>query len=274
MSRYSDSPNDWFADDLPYETELRFSHGTQCNKKGESSDYRGRLFVRRGSDGYAWYCHNCGAAGIKKSSASERIRGRLSRSSGETSSSPSGGDREDVSFSPLDAQGKSWLNKYRLTLEETESNISGMFQRKDSDSRRVVLTIKDHNGNIRGYQYRDVSCPPGQPKYITEFGSDSREFAWHRHGRNDRTPSITIVEDIISGIKVSRTMDAVSLLGSPARIPQTLVEQIVELGYKNVRIWLDPDKRKTAVNYMRHLQSVYGLSTQVMISDADPKDEI
>ena len=50
----------------PLNQNVRYNHEEGCRVFGSGPDTKGRLFVKRTSTGFIWFCHNCGGSGFRK----------------------------------------------------------------------------------------------------------------------------------------------------------------------------------------------------------------
>jgi hypothetical protein len=269
--KYSENPNDWFSTEMVYDQEYRFSHGEGCRKKGESPDIRGRLYVVRRGDGWAWSCHNCGQAGFKKARVLDRIRYAEANKNDAASKlgTPRGDETHAVSSIDITQDLQSinsssaaceWLSKYDITPNEIKRFCTAV------KCNRLGLIIYDQDSVIQGVQLRNLKND-NKPKYITKYIGDYKLGSWF----NSHAKTLVIVEDILSGIKVSRNPEyaVLALLGSPAKLPQKIIDKILK--YDKIVVWLDFDKALTALHYQARMRLLYGLRIYVITTQADPK---
>lgn len=86
----------------------------------------------------------------------------------------------------------------------------------------------------------------------------------HTGGPDSR---VVLVEDIVSGIKVSRHTGCLCLFGSHL----SAVGAKFVSGFDHVTIWLDPDKYMEAIELSQKL-SLFVKTVDVIYSEQDPKD--
>lgn len=289
--KYSSDPEDWYDIETELEEERRYSHGEACRNFGErSGDYRGRLFVKRTSKGWEWYCHNCGTGGTKRYSAADLSRlycgagGSIESLQGNVSSRWPFSQKNSTAFgeefvypqrSSFTNEGLGWLRKYGITDEEIDRY--GIYQTQEYGGRVVMpilslsLPCKD-TSPMCGFQLRRLQGERDQavgPKYITRIkkGVTNARFRVFT-GSNDM---VLVVEDILSAIKGARVCSSLALLGSPNRFPDPLALELEER-FEEAVIWLDPDKLKTSTKYADRLSSLYDVKVRVISTDKDPKD--
>lgn len=79
---------------------------------------------------------------------------------------------------------------------------------------------------------------------------------------------LVLVESIVSAIKVGRVTEASPIFGSNISMQRLL--RLSKM-YDKIIIWLDPDKRKEAINSARKA-ALFALETHVVFSEDKPKD--
>lgn len=205
----------------------------ECRKTGH--DRKGDNLARY-NDGSAW-CFSCNyfEGATKKSSPKEKP--------------------EVCQVEPLlDQRPKeyeAWLNKYGLTSTE-KSNFLW-----DPVKNRLVYQVFS-TGKLKYQEGRSLT---EKPKCIS---MGEKPY----HILNDTYPTLCIVEDIISAIKVSRHCAAFPLFGSTL---QPVHELFIGSTYNQVLVWLDYDKYPQAIKMARRLAK-YGGAIEVIRTKDDPKD--
>ncbi len=155
-------------------------------------------------------------------------------------------------------EGYQWLKKYGL------SNIEIMQYRiMWSPSKQwLIFPQFDETGSVSVWQARNFN--PDKPyKYYTQ--GNVKDSIW-LFGTGEHP--ITLVEDIVSAIKVGRHGIGMPLLGS---VISTSLLLRLKLLNKPINIWLDPDKQKEMVKFSSTALR-YGLSVRTIFTDMDPKD--
>lgn len=156
-------------------------------------------------------------------------------------------------------QYKDWLGQYGLTDEELRIHGFG------SGGNRLIMPIYDEkDGSLIYYQGRGVD-----PKYIN-FKSSRKLIYGVTEPPGYVGNTITIVEDIISMIKVGRTRRCLALLGSV--IPDALLPTLAQ--WNNIEVWLDYDKADYSKRMSRRIKSLTGKNAFSTITILDPKEYI
>lgn len=153
-----------------------------------------------------------------------------------------------------------WLDQYEITSEEIKQNNLLW-----SSSKQYLIFPIFIKGNLEAWLGRYLGDKDEHPKWIT-FGINNQLFYWCGSRSNH---SICLVEDIVSAIKVSRFVNCMPLFN--AHISKQRLAKLQELGYTDLFIWLDPDKRKESIQYA-DWANLYGFKTKVIFSDKDPKE--
>lgn len=148
----------------------------------------------------------------------------------------------------------SWLAKYYITWQDIINNNILW-----SESLKLLVFPLDNSW---------------QGRY---FGSDPKHTKWYSigdldniinlHGTINTNSTIILVEDIISAIRVSKQMPAITLFSS--NIPAKKLN-LLKLYNNPVCWWLDKDKQKEAASQALHAASL-GLSVKLIVTDLDPK---
>ena len=115
------------------------------------------------------------------------------------------------------------------------------------------------------------------PKYLSVRAKGQKNYFYLNKGRR----SITIVEDIVSAIKVGRYTDSIAVLGSYVSdnildILRTVTVANGEITrtnhYDRVNIWLDDDKYFEGLKFAQRLRT-FGLNVVTIKTKLDPKEQ-
>lgn len=109
------------------------------------------------------------------------------------------------------------------------------------------------------------------------FGKEAHQPKYYIHGKKTEyldwisgpvlSDKVVVVEDRVSAIKLSRLVSSWCLYGT--KIPLGHATKLAKT-FSELVIWLDPDKRKEAVQQALKLNTVFR-SVKVVFSDKDPK---
>lgn len=179
-----------------------------------------------------------------------------------------------IQGNPLEvATTKLLCTKYNITQETLEfANLRWTGDGDGPYARRVGFPIFDPKGEERGVSYRTY-MEGVQPKAIVELRSpDDIKACWYKMFRKSDT--LVLVEDQMSALKLSPYTHTLALLG--VDISEALVEEIVEHGYKDVFISLDPDAVGQAIKLQLRLRNkIKGLLVAAIprdVKDFSPKE--
>jgi len=136
----------------------------------------------------------------------------------------------DNNISNWPPQAKVWINKASLT--KAEINKLGLVYSK---SMRRVLTPIYSNHKFDGYVARKLFDDDPAPKYFIRTKSRQPQPQHYEHG----TDVVVLVEDVLSGTKISRHASCISLLGT--NFSETALDKILTGDYSKAVIWLDDD---------------------------------
>jgi len=223
-----------------------FLYHTNCPNCG-SSDALGVF-----SDGHT-YCFSC------------------SKTSGRAYKAPPVAQRSEgnrVMWVPDDIttvmpfQAHEWLKKYQLTPKELIDNKVVW-----SEKMKLLIFLYSKHGILLGWQGRYFGKDTSKPKWWSQGNLKEMNYIL-----TSKTPctTLTLTEDIISSIKVSRICNSKPLYGSYINIPDIL-KVYKDNNYKDIKIWLDADKRKEAYKFSLKLNSL-NIPTRVIYTTKDPKD--
>lgn len=220
---------------------------TRCPACAENGKDRSKDNLGVYSDGHS-YCFSCGY------SSGSTVHGKINSTTKQIKQIPP--FPEDIS-NTLGENAKRWLLRYFPTKED--------FPRCFWSEQEQKLYFMLDNG---AYQYR-------------YFGENKDHPKWVGYGINDNLLHITnpnnslvdgllvLVEDIISGLKVGHITPTLTLFGSNISLKRLATLKL--LGYNEVIIWLDWDKREYAIKAAQLAQSI-GLQAQVIHTKLDPKE--
>lgn len=243
----------------------RFLYHQACPKCGSRDN------VAVYDDGHGW-CFGCREVVIEPE---HRLLQRKKRRSRESDGS---GNPEDSSRNlrlPIDyttdlpVEGLQWLNKYNLTPREIQQHRIGwseagwkIRQGSINYAPLLILPVFDVYENLLMYQARYFGSQTNEcPKYWTV----GARGVVHTIGTS---PVVTLVEDILSAIKVGRYTTGVPIFGSD--ISTDLVLALYNR-YPDLIIWLDRDKRGYSHARANSIRWMFN-SVRVIDSEADPKE--
>ena len=250
-----------YRHDSPLGSEIRFNHN-------ECGDTKARLYVVREPYGWKHHCHNCapkmsGFTPDSTPSTSKTVeRVRYAKELGVETAE----DKTPLSLplgyvTDIPIEGILWLYKYGLTDKEIEDYRIGY----DTDSQRVILPWFNSDGVLECYQGRAVrNWSKCNPKYIHVGKSIFAELP-----NKECFRKVTVVEDLLSAIKVNRFTSAICLFGSFMSMP---VYRHIGENYANVNIWLDHDKMPEAFKYAKRLRYTQDIPVKVIATKLDPKE--
>ena len=155
------------------------------------------------------------------------------------------------------------LDQYELTEEEL--NGQGIkFYRAEN---RIFMPVFDYRSEQFGGVAKSLTKGVRRFKTINYFDKESSRLSYPR-GRDRRTGSICVVEDILSAIKVGRYVRSVALLGHTISI-----EQIKELRNQtdSLILMLDADVIHKALSLKKKF-GFYFRNFSVIYMSNDPKD--
>jgi hypothetical protein len=165
--------------------------------------------------------------------------------------------------SHLSPSASNWISQY---IDVIQAKSKG-FLWSESLS-RLIVPIYDRDKNVIFWQGRYIGTDANKlkPKYLSE--GPSHTIVKVLGDESLMNPRVTVVEDMISAIKVSVVTPAMCIFGS-----YLSPEQVRRLSsmYDQLTIWLDPDKRKGAIQQaMRHAHLFKAVD--VIYSTKDPKE--
>lgn len=266
--------------------------GEQVNihhcKMGRGND---KLYIKRIDNGAVAYCHHCGQRGYAglRALGTGAYAGRRSLStptgSGEYASPAdiSGGDRSSQGGTgpnpektpiryPSDARNqvklwtnndaKVWILKYGIRMDDI--NAAGICW---SDKFSSILFPRYLDGNLVAFQTRRFPNEGG-PKYLTYGDSNSLYDALRGPVGVD---TLVLVEDYLSGLKVSQIAPAFVLNGTGLK--DTQLAHLLK-DYSKFVIMLDNDNWQVKSSQLKLLKriSTYATKANIVEVDKDPKE--
>lgn len=217
-------------------------HG-RCPKCAESGRDRKGNNLGVYSDG-GTYCYSCGYS--TSGDTRNKLRTMAHRAAKEIPALP-----EDIT-NKLGREAYEWLLQY---FEPKD------FPRCLYSSNERKLYFMYENG---AYQYRYFGDNKDHPKWV---GYGINENLIHITGMG--STSLVLVEDIISAMKVGHITPTLCLFGSNISLKRLATLKL--LGYNEVIIWLDWDKKEYAIKAAQLAQSI-GLQARVIHTKLDPKE--
>ena len=197
------------------------------------------------SDG-GTYCYSCGFS--SNGTTANRIRSMAHRAAKKIPALP-----EDIS-NTLGENAKRWLLRYF----PTETFPQCLWSEQEQ---KLYFMLPDG-----AFQYRYFGQNKDHPKWV---GYGINDNLLHITGNNHFPNSIVLVEDIISAMKVGHISPTLCLFGSNISLKRLATLKL--LGYNEVIIWLDWDKKEYAIKAAQLAQSI-GLNSKVIHTKLDPKD--
>lgn len=173
----------------------------------------------------------------------------------------------------IPTEGLKWLMKYGLTIGEISSNNFGWSQQGFLIATKtphpvqyaplLIMPIFDVYENLLMWQARYFGSERRCPKYWTK----GNRGCFHILGKE--SPTITLVEDLVSAIKVSRHGTCMPIFGSEVTND---VATVLSSRYENLNIWLDKDKRDYANARVRSLAILFTGNVRAIHTEVDPKE--
>jgi hypothetical protein len=231
----------------------------------------GRLYIKKNEDGsIIAFCHHCGKKGYYKNKEDYTLpvlnaNGRYQYPTMENSHVNKIYLPPDIMFKiddwPLPA--RVWVRKYQITDDEVQKFGLGYSPKL----RRVILPIYNEKGLVL-YQARKLFKEDEGSKYNTVMKKG--EYIYGYITGEGRSDSCCIVEDLLSGIRVSRFTDVVVLLST------NLNNKVINIlsQYQEVRIFLDNDNTQVKLKQLqiqRRLELFVG-NVRIIRSYKDPKE--
>lgn len=170
---------------------------------------------------------------------------------------------EDINLNfPLSAL--EWVSQYELNRNDLNEHKVVW---SDLYSRLIFPYYATTKSHLLGWQGRYFGEDCERPKWYSRGDLGS---IYHILGDKSKNSTITLVEDIISAIKISKVgHKAMPLFGSHINSKRL---HNLKLLCNQINIWLDPDKRIESVKFAEH-SLIIGLPCEVIFSEKDPKEE-
>ena len=247
---------DWktLAHELPLGQKTR--HSCEC---GDGNT----LVINHNTKHYSCYCFRCDFSGVEwKGKQTLEELAKIRKLNAEANQHIQAGVKlPDDYTEDIPLRGRLWLYSAGITESIWKHYRIGYSEKLQ----RVVLPVWSTNGDLIWFQCRAL-LEGQRPKYLQPSrGRDRILFRSSRHPTTDG--SVTVVEDILSAIKVGEATEAVSILGT--KITTNQANDLAE--YAMVNVWLDPDTagRRGA----RSISKTLGLvtETRIITSEVDPK---
>lgn len=217
---------------------------TRCPACAENGKDRSGDNLGVYSDGHS-YCFSCGFSSA--GSTANKLRTMAHRATKEIPTLP-----EDIS-NTLGENAERWLLRYFRTKEDFPKCLWSEQEQK--------LYFMLEGG---AFQYRYFGDNKEHPKWV---GYGITENLIHITGVG--STSLVLVEDLISAVKVGHISPTLCLFGSNISLKRLATLKL--LGYNEVIIWLDWDKKEYAIKASQLAQSI-GLQSRVIHTKLDPKD--
>ncbi len=198
----------------------------QCCKHDRS------MLVSNTSRGYSAYCFRCGFREFE--SHGERSISQVSRTIAERGFEQARHIRlpdDYVSIYEATEQAQAWLLKYGISLELAYEYQIGYSLKMD----RVILPCFSDDGKVL-LHVQARALDGRKPKYLNQSSPISSVLYWSQG--QVQGDYITIVEDILSCIKVGQVSPAVCLLGTNIT---AIKAAKIAARYDAVLIWTDDD---------------------------------
>jgi len=224
-------------------------------------DTKRRLYIKRTDKGLVAYCHHCNESGFTRDNTDTRLSTWVNKqhTTAAKSSKPI--------LAALTTEGAVWLRtNYCNNWDKLFNGIAGQ-------KHQVALTLLSPEGETIGWQVRNL-LPNTIPKYITHYIDDSKkgDAAWFY--KSNKT--LVITEDYLSAYRVHNDtgLNSVALLRTS--ISDKTLNQIYELNFENIVIWLDPDEAgiKGTTHAYKKLNHFLPKQTKIAIygNDKEPKE--
>jgi len=205
------------------------------------------------SDGHT-YCYSCSA------SSNASIQGKLNKTTKEIKIIPDLPNDIDLWLAP---EAMDWLHQYFPDVRDFPLCYWSEGERK------LIFPIMDASRkNLLAWQYRYFGFNEKHPKWV---GYGINENLIHIISPAAVSPlgSVVLVEDLISATKVGSITPTLCLFGSNISLKR--LATLKTLGYTEIVIWLDWDKKEYAIEAAQHAQSI-GLQARVIHTQLDPKE--
>ena len=190
-------------------------------------DKKRRLYIKRTDKGLVAYCHHCNEKGFASDSSARLSTWLFSGSTSHAS-------RQQLpTLVEVSIEGKIWLGKYYC--DSTDKPFNGI----KGNTKLLSLDLVDHNGDVIGYQVRNL-VPNAVPKYVSHyFAQNNRgDVAWFYSGHK----TLVITEDYLSAYRIHKDTGFTSMALLRTSLTDQALIQICELEFEQVIVWLDSDE--------------------------------
>ena len=204
------------------------------------------------------YCFGCGY--IEFYNYHNRRIGNVKESNEKIVSLP-----EDI-IPTIPAIADSWIKKYDLTLAELHANRVVWSEYRQL----LIFPYFDDKGHLWGWQGRYFGNDPKHPKWTGKGAFKEQIKIYHPLTGIVKDGIITITEDIISTLKLSRIYNSTSVFGSYIDINKYCNIYNIYKPSKYI-IWLDKDKEKESRLFSLQFNKL-GIPSEVVSTERDPKE--
>lgn len=157
-----------------------------------------------------------------------------------------------------------WLAEYGITTQDRVDHMIGW----SPDYERLVFPVRNEKNQVIFWTGRYFGKDPSKSKYFTV---GNRNEVLHILNKESVKTTIILVEDMVSAIKIAKCglgIPVMPLFGS--NIPVEHARKLSDRFWE-VRIWLDPDMRRTSLKESLRL-SPWFRSVSCIFSKTDPKE--
>lgn len=240
------------------------------------TDTKQRLYIKRNEHGILAYCHHCNERGFQPDTHIPDIRTLRKRQKDKAGVGESRGGYNTTLDLPRDfstdigewpVKARAWLYKASLT----DGDISYARIGFSKSLSRIVLPVYLPSG-VGLYQTRRIFEQDTGPKYLT-VGNTKSVCCVYSRCSGSALDNVVVVEDILSGIRVSKYASALVLLGSS--LHDRHIEHILSSGYKKCLIYLDNDNPKIVLSAVKMRLKLDMILDNVATCDVkgDPKNK-
>jgi len=206
------------------------------------------------SDGHT-YCYSCGIG------SGSSIQGKLNKTIKEQTVIPDLPSDIGLWLAP---EAMDWLHQYFPDVKDFPLCYWS------EEERKLIFPIMDsQRKNLLAWQYRYFGFNEKHPKWVGYGINENLIHIIDHRNSNTSLSSVTLVEDLISATKVGSVAATLCLFGSNISLKR--LAMLKTLGYTEVVIWLDWDKRDYAIKAAGLAQSI-GLTARVIHTQLDPKE--